>query len=1013
MKVKAQGFPLKVEKGKLSYVSDAKGNRILDFSSCGYMNSQQDIPDMPVVLFVESKPGDNSPRIQKAIDYVSALPLKNGFRGAILLAKGTFELQSPLRISASGVLLQGSDREQTVLLKKGVDRGALIYIEGQNDVVGKDTISLSSSYVPVNSTEFDLANARSLTKGSRVFVVRPSTKEWIASLRCNEYGGGISALGWKPGEADLSWDRTITSVSGSRITLDAPLTAALDQKYGGAKIIAYQWKGRINQSGVSNICLMSEYDKSYPKDEDHCWNGIYIDNAENCWVQKVTFMHFAGSAVVLQPTTSKVTVEDCISLNPVSEIGGMRRSTFLTYGQQNLFQRCYSEHGIHDFAAGYAAPGPNAFVQCETSESYGFSGSVGAWACGLLFDIVNIDGHNITFKNLGQDKQGAGWNTANSLCWQCSAAEVECYKASPDAVNRGYGVWAQFSGDGDWAESNNHVQPRSFFYAQLTDRLGKDCTARARILPRSTEASSSPSVQAAQEMAIEAQKPRLTMVDWILSNRQEIEVPPGVRSVDDIEVKAKADHKKGGNHVQIVDGLITLNGNLLVGGDLSVPWWNGKLRPNYIQKAVPHLTRFVPGREGLGLTDRVDSVISYMQKNKLSILYHNYGLWYDRRRDDHERIRRRDGDVWGPFYEQPFARANTSETAWDGLSKYDLRRPNGWYWTRLKEYADKASDSGLLLFHANYFQHNIIEAGAHWVDSPWRSANNVNNTGFPEPVNFAGDKRVFMADFFYDVNHPTRRQLHRNYIRQCLNSFADNDNVVQLISEEYTGPLHFVEFWLDVIAEWEVETGKKAKVALSVTKDVQDAILRDERRSKIVDIIDIRYWHYKDDGTVYAPEGGKNLAPRQHARLTKVGKVTFREAYKAVSEYRAKYPDKAVTYYAQNYRAMAWAVLMAGGSCPALPVSDPSFLKAVAGMKTEETGADDYKKLVKSDTECVIFSLSKGVFPVNLTPGNYQVKYIDPSNGQLISLQKGWKLEKGSDYVSPTGRSGLYWFSKK
>lgn len=78
---------------------------------------------------------------------------------------------------------------------------------------------------------------------------------------------------------------------------------------------------------------------------------------------------------------------------------------------------------------------------------------------------------------------------------------------------------------------------------------------------------------------------------------------------------------------------------------------------------------------------------------------------------------------------------------------------------------------------------------------------------------------------FYDISHPVRRELHRQYIRQCLNNFADNSNVIQLTSAEFTGPLHFVQFWLDVIAEWEAETGKKAKVALSTTKDVQDAIL--------------------------------------------------------------------------------------------------------------------------------------------------------------------------------------------
>ena len=141
------------------------------------------------------------------------------------------------------------------------------------------------------------------------------------------------------------------------------------------------------------------------------------------------------------------------------------------------------------------------------------------------------------------------------------------------------------------------------------------------------------------------------------------------------------------------------------------------------------------------------------------------------------------------------------------------------------QFAEKGAEKGLLLFHENYFQHNILEAGAHWVDCPWRSANNINQTDMPEPVPFAGDKRIFVADMFYDINHPVRRELHRRYIRQCLDNFADNPNVIQLTSAEFTGPLHFVQFWLDVIAEWEVETGKKAKVALSTTKDVQDAIL--------------------------------------------------------------------------------------------------------------------------------------------------------------------------------------------
>ena len=1012
--VNGQNFSLKVKDGKINYSQDTKGNRILDFSYCGYKSSEQDIPNLKNVIFVSHIDGDASESIQRAINYVSGLkPDSRGFRGAVLLDKGVFNLDKDLWIQTSGVVLRGTDKHETILLKHGVDRSALLHIEGVNNLATKDTFRLISTYIPVNQKTLELASVTNLKVGDRLKVFRPSTKEWIASIKCNIFGGAIDALGWKPGDMDVTWDRIVTAINGNTITINAPLTATIDTQFGGATVYSYKWNGRITESGVENLTMESDYNRKYPKDEDHCWTGVSIENAENCWVRQISFSHFAGNAVFLQPTSSQITVEDCISKEPVSEIGGLRRIIFYTMGQLNLFQRCYSEDGINDFAAGYCAPGPNAFVQCEAKRALGFSGAIDAWACGLLFDVVNIDGHNLTFKNLGQSKNGAGWGTANSLFWQCTAAEIECYSPSDEAKNRAYGCWSQFSGDGEWAESNNHVQPRSLYYAQLASRLNKDVSSRGRILPKNTDASSSPSVEVAADMVKESYIPLLTLEKWI-------EQSPFTPSIEHSSLMTTNDLKSKPMKVKaytpaiaIENGRLVCDEALITGSKIDVQWWNGKLKPYYIGSYLtrPHVTRFVPGREGLGLTDRVDSVISTMKKNGVAILDHNYGLWADRRRDDHERIRRRDGDVWAPFYEQPFGRSGEG-TAWDGMSKYDLNRPNAWYWSRLKEFADKGQKNGLLLFHEDFFQHNIIEAGAHWVDCPWRSANNINDLGFPEPINFAGDKRIFRADMFYDISVPVRRQYYRTYIRQCLNNFAENKNVVQLISAEFTGPLKFVQFWLDVIAEWETETGKKATIALSTTKDVQDSILNDPKRSAIVDIIDIRYWHYKNDGSVYAPLGGLNLAPRQHARLMKVGKVTFNEAYKAVNEYRTKFPNKAVTYFTENYPDMAWAVLMAGGSCPSLPVLDNEFLKAAALMEVKDVKSDKYKMLVKSGTGIIIFTQSKSEIPIQLEQGKYQLKYIDSKSGIISLLNKSVKGDQIFNLNVEKSGTGVYWFQK-
>jgi hypothetical protein len=387
--------------------------------------------------------------------------------------------------------------------------------------------------------------------------------------------------------------------------------------------------------------------------------------------------------------------------------------------------------------------------------------------------------------------------------------------------------------------------------------------------------------------------------------------------------------------------------------------------------------------------------VSFLSDQHYVALDHNDGLWYDLRRTDHERVRRADGDVWAPFYEQPFARSGQG-TAWDGLSRYDLTRPNLWYWSRLNEFAQKAAEKDILLFNEHYFQHNILEAGAHWVDCPWRPVNNINGTNFPEPVPFAGDKRIFIAEQFYNENNLVLRPLHQQYIRMCLDQLKDQSNVVHFISSEYTGPYHFTKFWLETIADWEKETGHHPLIALSCTKDVQDSILADPALNKVVDIIDIRYWHYNTEG-LWAPEGGKNMAPRQWMRKMKVGKTGFMEAYRAVREMRDRYPDKAVTFYAQQYPDYGWAILMAGGSLPNIPINRQtatplqlSLLKDLGRM----TPVDCKDGLMIGDSEkgYLIYTLGKRL-SAHIAMGKYNVYAIDKQNGNITLLKKSLTLK--------------------
>ena len=62
------------------------------------------------------------------------------------------------------------------------------------------------------------------------------------------------------------------------------------------------------------------------------------------------------------------------------------------------------------------------------------------------------------------------------------------------------------------------------------------------------------------------------------------------------------------------------------------------------------------------------------------------------------------------------------------------------------------------------------------------------------------------ANAFYNVSNPLHADLHRRYIRKCLDVLGDYRNVVHLTSAEYSGPASFVKSWTDTIAEWENQT---------------------------------------------------------------------------------------------------------------------------------------------------------------------------------------------------------------
>jgi hypothetical protein len=783
---------------------------------------------------------------------------------------------------------------------------------------------------------------------------------------------GRQQYSWKPAAMTLTWERTITAFDGDRLTLDAPLTTALEAGFGGGTVATLAWPGRIERVGVENLRCESAFDAANPLDEQHAWDAITLDAVQDAWVAGVTAVHFAGSAVSIGPLGRRVTVQDCTSLSPVSEPGGYRRHTFRTDGQQTLFLRCRAEEGRNDFTVGYLAGGPNVFLECTAERSTGFSGATGSWASGILFDNVTLDGATLELNNRETWNQGVGWAAANSMLWQCSAPVVIC-RRPPTANNWAAGVWGQFVGDGTWSQVNEFVRPESLYRAQLAARAG--AKALAALERRAVAHSSAPRLEDA---------------------------------IPDLAARIVPGPPAPGRPLALVNGWLTANGALLTGREAGIAWWRGYLLPG-VEATLPMITRFAPGYTGPTLTDDLDALTDSMVAANQVVLRHHYGLWYDRRRMDHERMRRPDADVWPPFFEQPFARSGRG-AAWDGLSRYDLTKYNPWYFGRLREFAGLARAKGLVLVDEMYFQHNILEAGAHWVDFPWRTVNNINDTGFTEPPPFTGDT-VKMAAEFYDLSHARRRELHRAYIRQCLAALADEPNVIRTTSEEFSGPLEFVQFWFDVAAEWMAETGQRPLLTLSAPKDVQDAILADARRAPLVSVIDLKYW-WRTDKELYAPSSAKNLAPRQHERLWKGGKASAASLAGMVAEYRRRFPDKAVITGLGP--GDGWSFLAAGGSLPVLPpTTDQRLLAALSRMRPAPALAN---ATVLGDVRAGFFIHASrgGDLEIDLrgASGEFAVWRVGLNEGRPTPAEplRGGAMAK---LAPPAGAPAVYWLEPR
>ncbi len=507
--------------GKLNYVSDAAKNRIPNFSFAGYKRGESPIPTVPVKKTISAIAGDNTASIQAAIDYVGGLTADvNGIRGAVLLNAGYYRVYGTLYIKYDGVVLRGvgngSDSLTNTILYGVGDGGVVINgdtISTQRSLVvagggttnrwssGSSTKTyLTNDTLLVGDTVISMASTSSFAVGDNIIVYSPSTDAWLAAIN---YGGTHSTeSGAEPGidvpwttssELDIVFNRYVKAKTSTTITLDIPIYYRLVKSLSLPYIYKYTRSGLNKYIGVESLRIDNDYASSL--DENHVWESLDMYQLEDSWVQNCTFVHF-GQSGVRTATASRVTIQNCNAIDPISVITGERRYNFNFYqaSQQILIQNCTATNGRHHYISnGTASTSGNVIYNCTSSGMYETTEGHRRWTQAILFDNLKeldgprSDGNDILLGLYCRGYYGTshGWAMVNGVAWNCDAAQGKIVIQQPP-TGQNYAIGckgsavtgntpiAPFSETQGYIEGTNvtGLVPQSLYKAQFQERMG-------------------------------------------------------------------------------------------------------------------------------------------------------------------------------------------------------------------------------------------------------------------------------------------------------------------------------------------------------------------------------------------------------------------------------------------------------------------------------------------------------------------------------------------------------------
>jgi hypothetical protein len=478
---------------RLRYATDERGNRIMDFSHAGYGGGGVALPDVHVARTIEPVPGDSTTRIQAAIDDVSRLTAgARGFRGAVQLGAGAFDVGGTLTISTSGVVLRGSG--------SGAN-GTLIRITGAPhrflEIAGagewqpeSQPLRLASRYVPAGADEIELESTAGLEVGDAILIRRPVTEAWIRFMGMDTLRRDGKPQTWIKAGTLIDTDRTIAAISGRHVRLDVPISDSLDASYldpPGATVVKYSFAGRIEHVGFERMRVAAPA-QNVPIDKGQ-YTLLRMSAVRDGWVRDIA-VDDTHNTMTISSSVKRVTLENVRIRHAVPFTAPASPADIAISGTQVLVHRSsVTGKGVWPVVTQAGVTGPNVVLHF-TSDQAGVAPHQ-RWATGLLVDSSEFTNGterrpNIAFSNREHAGSGHGWSIGWAVAWNVKADYV-LIQQPPGARNWCIGCTGRpptilWHGDAiavppipsDTFESPGAaVEPMSLYLHQLRDRLGE------------------------------------------------------------------------------------------------------------------------------------------------------------------------------------------------------------------------------------------------------------------------------------------------------------------------------------------------------------------------------------------------------------------------------------------------------------------------------------------------------------------------------------------------------------